>query len=1700
MSEKNPRPDWRQANKKSPSQPPAAAGGGKRGWQKQTGAASGPRKPWSRGSKLALAVLMLSFIVGGVYIVIEWLRPISPACLVLMGASYDDNLAVPQNVYGWKNLDDINKLNDEAGLFSDSGKPNLLHRSPEMKGAEIWKKEWDVFSRKIREQTVVLYLALHGAADGKEPYFFLGDDQGYSRLPFGEVLKSLDGVAAGGKNVVLIIEPALVRTNWSAGVLENDFVSKLVELKSKFKPTLFILCASDAYQTSWASEEWQQTAFGHFLIEGLRGAADLDGNTRVTVGELAKYVNQKVVAWSQVNRGIEQTPILIGDETLAANVEIAQIGSSYKEQPGEAPGVNFSVPEGLDAAWRGWQALRTNSPHPSVYSPALWRRYQDLLVRYEQLLRAGDPTKKAGDIAGKLAAMRKKIESEARFDAADTTLSLALPMAEALGIPLPLPEADLKRGIQKIWDASKDEQRPEFLKDLIDWARKQDDVKSAQLRVQTYRSFLNFVGQSPLVREADLLAPQNDKGDPQSKVQALLDLFDVKLGPPRPAEVHFLTMLLKDVSRSPAPDLDSLRQAMKVRLLAERAALAVPETGDAHPYSEVILPWNRTRIANADAQRRPGEDYLFGSSKDDWEKARRFLEQAQTGYRETQKESALYRQALDTRDRTFAELPYFALWVANQRISSDKAQSERVDDWLKQVVQLAQRVDALQADLGKEKAIPAAANLQGLAEQVVETHANLRMQIEGEIANANQDTHSHPLWFDREALLSVPPLLADQPGANAVDIRLAMLKYNRVTSSRFFKSNEAPKGFSGKAKDEAEIAGKRNLQMAVATFKDFWPLDLARVENESISTVGETIAGLVKRWPTDINDALAQSLKDGDLTQAAATLRKADFLARGLPGGFEDKADPMSVSQALRSLRMSDLLVAQARRTMVDHWFSEVLDGQPYYESAARGYLNVARQLVEVKGETRDSNKLRTAAAVRLLEAVKTVGLEIDGKASDFWTSEKEFPVRWIVKAPDDPYLVDPKIPDDAKIPPPGVAITWRDLEGTGSWKDTVAPGQRKPLELLTHQKREFADTYQLTKTGTDDAALKATYTVLLRGQRKSSRIEISQKDPDLIVHDFPRPSRSFVKVRMDPKFTYGAVSIALDISGSMIWKNGFGIDTPEGRKTRLELALVSLKAALKMVPDNTYVSLFAFVTKDRETVPEIVEVMKPSPWNRDRLDVLVGDIERLANQAWKEGPTAYGSTPIAYLLAECGKRGFPTAAVNFRGPKVILALSDGDDTSSGILLKANWPDLTRAVVSKDEQKTYNRRVSEFILDELGNKDVEIQFVCFLDKEKYKDEARNAEAQFAGLQEFKTPGRFIIQPDPLLLAKELERAIRPRLILEQGSAAPAGYHPEGEFASLPKDEFNWIQVPEGQYTVRVKGSPPRDLKVNHGDMIAIVLKRDPVDPKKIIYEREMFADMIAETVPPLAEGRTMQDRYRVSVLQNQPAVKANLLTQLTAVEELTKTSRLIQQAVPRFTWIESKPKTQPPPRMLRWYREYGYPALTYRALGYDWPAPAAVSATPEVSVWLTDSPDSEVFARPLERPLKKTKADTVRLDADQYAVIESVAIEDKEVAPDSFGKVGGRLVPKQCVVVRVEHAKGRPVMIQFQGQHKGEEHHFFHSANKYTAMFWDLTNPNQENLSFNVIFLDAMKRETTPASFTITGRNSNFPAPFPIGN
>ena len=63
------------------------------------------------------------------------------------------------------------------------------------------------------------------------------------------------------------------------GELHNDFVRSLkADLQAAKVQNLVVLCSSDEGQQSLASNEFGQSIFAHFAIEGLKGAADQKPN------------------------------------------------------------------------------------------------------------------------------------------------------------------------------------------------------------------------------------------------------------------------------------------------------------------------------------------------------------------------------------------------------------------------------------------------------------------------------------------------------------------------------------------------------------------------------------------------------------------------------------------------------------------------------------------------------------------------------------------------------------------------------------------------------------------------------------------------------------------------------------------------------------------------------------------------------------------------------------------------------------------------------------------------------------------------------------------------------------------------------------------------------------------------------------------------------------------------------------------------------------------------------------------------------------------------------------------------------------------------------------------------------------------------------------------------------------------------------
>src|SRR5262249_8281003 len=155
---------------------------------------------------------------------------------------------------------------------------------------------------------------------------------------------------------------------------------------------LVVLSASDEDQQSWVAEEYRRTIFAHSVLQGLKGADEANNNGIVTAASLSAYVKKNVEKWVRHNRSALQEPVLIDKSNIAGTMELVRVDAK-PSVPEAAPYVEKSE---LREAWQQHADLCLYQK-PWTYAPQLWRQYQDLLLRYEYLIRAGADGKAVRD-------------------------------------------------------------------------------------------------------------------------------------------------------------------------------------------------------------------------------------------------------------------------------------------------------------------------------------------------------------------------------------------------------------------------------------------------------------------------------------------------------------------------------------------------------------------------------------------------------------------------------------------------------------------------------------------------------------------------------------------------------------------------------------------------------------------------------------------------------------------------------------------------------------------------------------------------------------------------------------------------------------------------------------------------------------------------------------------------------------------------------------------------------------------------------------------------------------------------------------------------------------------------------------------------------------------------------------------------------
>jgi hypothetical protein len=1625
-------------------------------WRTTQGAKPTGPSFWSRRKRRFLFVTSGLFAVTLAIVFLVWLlRPAPPIRLVLIGAGYETNLAVPHNVPGANGL---NALHSWAQSYTAREKDRS-----EVRRATL-TKDFDDAQRNLEPpttfgkavKTLAVYVSAHGLGvpddgGGLTPCLVGNDDDladPKALIPLDRVLDALKKFPEKTRKL-LILDCTSVRAHWPLGMVHNDFAralkGKTFADRVAAVPNLTVLCASDEGQRSWADLEWGQTAFSHYVLEGLRGKAEGKGggrdDGRIDARELCAYVIDEVERWAKYNRARSQKPVVLGDK-YAKDTELVGIRDSTdagKRQQGD-------MKELEEQGWKQADGLLKVMPHPAVYTPHLWRRYLETLLRAEELLRWGE-SDKAAALRDQAKALHKRIEGERSHPLNAAQLTLAMPAA--LGAELSKPEQDVLKKFTDAWEDEsqwQDGKQPEACKKILKDMLENAGGRRVLLRAQATGAVLHEIAAAP-----------------DRHWQAGLQLLE-DLDPPesdcRPAEVHYLTMLQPrpdDAKKAPAAAVrDSkggaalLHKALAVRIVAEQAALGLGQDKDSKvpAYSEEVRPWIAAIIHKADAKRRLGEDLLFTTDPEEWKNAEAQLDDARTLYGDAQALALQVRAALFQRDRALAVLPYYSRWVA-ERDPDGRANS---------VVLLWQKVHELRKALetrtpeAKPQTGAALEEMAGKVRSGVDQLEQLvRNRAQEGVANAveNQDT-----WHEIEATLAVPFL--DAGARHGLSVALEKV------STRLHE--DAEKAGPGKAIDLKDEKGldfaKRQSRLALAVLgagkdADADPDDLNEALGKtkepeegawylSLDRAGTIVGKVFNRRATEAEEFTKQAAKLG-VPEAESKLLAAARDARQVDGGVTDRLtqDPVG---ARRKLLLHDLLCWQTERAYLDFW-ADKKPGEFYFRRAGRLFLKDARELAaspEASAATVRQEQVNTWDR-RLKEAAPVVAeWSPNGSKGSFKQQPEDIHLTDETNVQRYYHLLGP-----AAGEVPGQPVWWVEVEGPAL-----------PPPDPDRRKVRFDDILPVyvVKDGGTGAGNGETYHVVngfFRGHHPAVRTHIiPQPHPDLVWYEPPVQPRARVAVQTR-KGLYdvlgadnAAVALVLDLSGSMNGKE-------DGVEKHLK-AKKALEKVLEQMPDGVIVSLRVFGQADFKGDDflakrgGISQIWAPKPWDQAQLTKKIKQVDALK---------PYSSTPLLRAIAMAADEDLPSD----RLARSIVVITDGGDS--------NWysPDNLDADL---KQATGARTIKEFLLRKFANSGVKVSVIGYhvgdapAGDPTWEIEKKAADELPAALRAI--DGDYLPAEDSSKLEEFLKRSVLHMYfqVYPDLGADSAGDDYRGNQISRQDVPENpaWVEpLRPRPYRLRLptigvgrRALPEQRIELGRGD--ALVLDLVAERGSLPTFRRALYAECEYLTQRHHVIRAQRKEGWLLAGLQNQQKQGTERLNILATLEKDVREHRLtINQVRPQWAWFEvpaPKKGASPPPLQITPV-SYDYPAPAWQIEARTWP----VGVRSTLSAWWTEQELRPMATLEKDVAFQQLPADLARrrhwaTEPGQGEVnLEGVTLERLKV------RVGPDQQPqeRECLVVRLSFpAKAEPFFVRLPDwdQDHGQEHRFYRGAGKYTGVFW----------------------------------------------
>jgi hypothetical protein len=1601
-----------------------------------------------------------------------WVRPPQPGRLVIFGAGYETNLLVPDNVAG---------LGGVKQLAALGGKAPLLKLAPD--GILELRSDvaWEPTLERLKEPMLVLAISAHGGNDARGPYLLPNDadlrDTPRQRIRLEAILDQLAKLPTGQRKL-LILDAVFMPSQAALGMLNNDFARGLNELDARIKsiPNLIVICSTSPDELSWAAPEWGTTAFGHFLAEGLRGLADEDGDRRLNALELWKFTRDNVNRWARINRFAEQTPMLLPSgaegEHRAQHLLVSLAERNYQAPPVEERPDSQAA---LQTSWEKWASLQGLTPTPAVFAPFRWQRYQTGVLRVEQLLRQGD-TAGAQRMQADLDSWDKEIRAGAELPAPALRQTWSLsrsddaPVSEALG-----------KSFDTFWEAPKDEEAEKIWSEWVQAGSKDPAL-------------------SPPRRELTRLILERLAQQPSEIAKAGQRLRLIREGNvPYPPEPHFALMYSRDGPANPpaAEFRTTFPLALQVRQLAERTALAADPRD--YSYSERLDPWIGPAWLEFDRARELGQDLLLGGTAENWKQAAPLLRRAEAGYRDLQADASLVRKAFAMRDRVQSRLSFYQMWALkkatpdpdlDKTLNDAAAECHALDD------RLAQYPPAAPGELAAS-----AKRLAKTWDDVEARHAKHVQQIRASRSVDLGDVRQ--ILRDTEAALAVPFF-------DRLDIVARQAKLSRMllVEGKLL----TPPQLTVSASQTARLWGKRFGDFTLARFGPMWFDRWTRPGAESFAQVSHRleIFGAETTWwgsaaiaGEQIGNRVAQSAEEmrrlttidpkASLTEARSALQEGDRIIRLTDAQTPFTPAKLGPATMYRYWLTADLLARQTLRTWQDHWFDDNPAAEPYFRTVCRSYQIDTQKLATALGSPPAWKQAVGAWNQKLQEPGELALVDVSGKTTDaggrLVASNDRFAVLTSEMALQRDYRLQPSRPGD--VTPGGMPVVWVEtfqnivpleprerqrivvpVDPERSGLDDSAPFVCRFASPLIAQAEESNALSPIQRTS-------LVFKGLFRGQqiRQETRVEI-QPTADIIVRQLPMPNKASVAVRTKRDThtrvgsAQGGVAFILDASGSMR-----PLDEAFPEKSRYHQAFTAFKAVLEKLPKDTRVSVWTFgqslgAEKTTENAEEtIIQVIPPTaidPADLKQMDNLLMRLSYPSVEPWNESPIARTLMKAKGDLA------------NVIGVKAIVAITDGHDNR-----------FEKDIVLKNRSKN----MTQFLRDEFDKGDVLLNFVVF--PPSNADETK-AVRELKTIESLSPAGKVYALAETGKLIESLEGLLKQRLnyfVDQQGSNITvdgAGAGDKGLDISPAGQNYRWLGkgMAPGGHKLRVDaaGRVEKNILLHPGDL----LLADLVDaPGGLTFERFLFSSEF----PWKRSLENAKRDWKMTVLQNQLGPRKDLEMLVSLEKTIDRRESVLEQIRPRETWLEVRPAAlNGPAPPIRWSYLPGFPAPAWALQAPTWPA----SAAPKVQMWWNPDEPARSAADLIVGDVLDDRDRRVFLPNEPPVTLESVAFEKHfvEVTP-------GQLAPKNCLVVRLRHGPGRPVIARLQGlTPAGSEQRLYTQADKTASLFWfepDLDpktrKPELEASRIRLISIAAFKEEARRRDYWL--ELSDLPAPDP---